>query len=190
MVGASTANDATGFGGIINYGTISIGDGRTLGAQTITNYNLLEVGADATVRVTTNQLSNNGTINVADGGSIDTEGGFLNLAGSILNFNGTGSLTANAGSAEILNRGEFNVLGGEVTVTGNNFNNEKTLKLTGGDVSGIGTLTNTATGTVQVNAGRTLSLGTFTSTAGGSATGSGTIIASTSINLGAGSYST
>nr|WP_246591735.1 autotransporter-associated beta strand repeat-containing protein [Aminobacter anthyllidis] len=147
----------------------------------------MNVASGATLETTNGGFVNNGTVNVADTGTVSAAGGWTNETGATLNFNGRGTLSG--GWGQFVNRGTVNVKNGDVTASNVTFNNNGTLSLTGGNLTGIGELTNGTGGSIDIGAGRTLSLATLTST-GGSATGAGTIEASTAFNFNAGSYAT
>lgn len=185
--GATAADDVTGITTLTNYGTTTIGAGRTLSAQTINNAaGTISIGTGATLKGIGNTLNNNAVIDVGVGGSVIDAGAINNQGGGTINFNGpTGSAVLSAGQG-INNDGQIKVLGGDVAVTGDiNNQNNGTLSLTGGNMTGIGTLTNSGTATVNVAAGYNLGVGTFTMT-GGSVTGTGSITATTAFNLSAG----
>ncbi|KFC72719.1 Outer membrane autotransporter barrel domain-containing protein [Bosea sp. LC85] len=185
--GATAADDVTGITTFTNHGATSIGTGRTLSAQTISNgAGTITIAAGATLRGTGNTLNNNAVIDVGVGGSVIDAGAINNQGGGTINFNGPiGTAVLSAGQG-INNDGQIKVLGGDVAVTGDISNqNNGTLSLTGGNMSGIGTLTNSGTATVNVTAGYDLGVGTFTMT-GGSVTGTGTLTATTAFNLSAG----
>jgi autotransporter-associated beta strand protein len=189
VTGATAANDATGITTLTNYGTIAIGAGRTLSAQTINNYgSSISVGAGATLQGVGNTLNNNAVIDVGAGGAIVDVGAVNNLAGGTINFNGpTGTATLSSGTNSIVNDGSIKVLGGNVAVTGDITNqNSGVLTLTGGNMTGVGTLTNSGSASVNIGAGYNLGVGTF-NVYGGTVTGTGTITASTAINLSGGS---
>lgn len=187
VTGSTAADDVTGITTFANYGSTTIGAGRTLSAQSINNAaGSISIGAGATLRGTGNTLNNNAVIDVGVGGSVIDAGAINNQGGGTINFNGpTGTAVLSAGQG-INNDGQIKVLGGDVAVTGDiNNQNNGTLSLTGGNMTGIGTLTNSGTATVNVAAGYNLGVGTFTM-AGGSVTGTGSITATTAFNLSAG----
>ncbi|WP_210419058.1 autotransporter-associated beta strand repeat-containing protein [Bradyrhizobium sp. NAS80.1] len=189
VTGATAANDATGITTLTNYGAIAIGAGRTLSAQTINNNgSTISIGAGATLQGVGNTLNNNAVIDVGAGGAIVDAGAVNNLGGGTINFNGpTGTATLSSGTNSIVNDGNIKVLGGNVAVTGDIINqNNGVLTLTGGNMTGVGTLTNSGSAIVNIGAGYNLGVGTF-NVYGGSVTGTGTITASTAINLSSGS---
>jgi autotransporter-associated beta strand protein len=189
VTGATAANDATGITTLTNYGAITIGAGRTLSAQAINNNgSTISIGAGATLQGIGNTLNNNAVIDVGAGGAIVDAGAVNNLGGGTINFNGpTGTATLSSGTNSIFNDGKIKVLGGNVAVTGDITNqNNGLLTLTGGNMTGVGTLTNSGSAIVNVGAGYNLGVGTF-NVYGGSVTGTGTITASTAINLSGGS---
>ena len=175
-VGAGVA--VTNVGALINNNAITIGVGGLLAAATIDNNGggTIDVGDNATLQGTANTLNNSGTINVGTGGTITDAGDINNLGTGIINFNGTaGTATLNSGTLTITNVGDINVNGaGSVAVTGNLSNNTGgTLDLIGGDMTGIGTLTNT--GVITVASGLTLGSTTTGNNAGGVITLNGTL---------------
>ncbi len=185
--GASSANNARSIYDLKNYGLVTVDTARSLSLDMGTNFATMNVGSAATLETTNGGFVNNGTVNVADTGTVSAAGGWTNETGATLNFNGRGTLSG--GWGQFVNRGTVNVKNGDVTASNVTFNNSGTLSLTGGNLTGIGELTNGTGGTIDIGAGRTLSLATLTST-GGSATGAGTIEASTAFNFNAGSYAT
>ncbi|MBT1158020.1 autotransporter-associated beta strand repeat-containing protein [Aminobacter anthyllidis] len=185
--GASAANNARSIYDLKNYGLVTVDTGRSLSLDMGTNFATMNVASGATLETTNGGFVNNGTVNVADTGTVSAAGGWTNETGATLNFNGRGTLSG--GWGQFVNRGTVNVKNGDVTASNVTFNNNGTLSLTGGNLTGIGELTNGTGGSIDIGAGRTLSLATLTST-GGSATGAGTIEASTAFNFNAGSYAT
>lgn len=189
VTGATPANDVSGITTLTNYGGIVIGAGRTLSAQSINNYgSTISIGAGATLMGVGNTLNNNAVIDVGAGGAIVDAGAVNNLGGGTINFNGpTGTATLSSGTNSIVNDGNIKVLGGNVAVTGDITNqNTGALKLTGGNMTGVGTLTNSGSATINIGAGYNLGVGTL-NVYGGSVTETGTITASTAINLSGGS---
>ncbi|MDH4986713.1 autotransporter-associated beta strand repeat-containing protein [Aminobacter anthyllidis] len=185
--GASAANNARSIYDLKNYGLVTVDTGRSLSLDMGTNFATMNIGSAATLETTNGGFVNNGTVNVADTGTVSAAGGWTNETGATLNFNGRGTLSG--GWGQFVNRGTVNVKNGDVTASNVTFNNNGTLSLTGGNLTGIGELTNGTGGSIDIGAGRTLSLATLTSS-GGSATGAGTIEASTAFNFNAGSYAT
>ncbi|WP_432285537.1 autotransporter-associated beta strand repeat-containing protein [Aminobacter sp. BA135] len=185
--GASSANNARSIYDLKNYGLVTVDTGRSLSLDMGTNFATMNVASGATLETTNGGFVNNGTVNVADTGTVSAAGGWTNETGSTLNFNGRGTLSG--GWGQVVNRGTVNVKAGDVSASNVTFSNSGKLSLTGGNLTGIGALTNGSGGTIDISAGRTLSLATLTST-GGDATGAGIIEASTAFNLEAGSYAT
>ncbi|MBE1206449.1 autotransporter-associated beta strand repeat-containing protein [Aminobacter carboxidus] len=185
--GASSANNARSIYDLKNYGLVTVDTGRSLSLDMGTNFATMNIASAATLETTNGGFLNNGTVNVADTGTVNAAGGWTNETGAALNFNGRGTLSG--GWGQFVNRGSVNVKAGDVTASNVTFSNNGTMSLTGGNLTGIGELTNGAGGTIDISAGRTLSLATLTSS-GGSATGAGTIDASTAFNFNAGSYAT
>lgn len=181
------AGDATGFTRIINAGgTINIGDGNTLSAGAIFNSGQINLGAQAVLHGTGNTLNNDATINVGIDGIVMDNGDINNNAAGIINFNGPGGtakLSPGAGY-NVNNSGQLKVLGGDVDVQMSNINNQNngSVSLTGGDMFGVSTLTNSGTATLNIGAGRKLSLQTLAFN-GGTISGAGSIEAATSFNL-------
>ncbi|WP_436123596.1 autotransporter-associated beta strand repeat-containing protein [Aminobacter sp. LjRoot7] len=186
--GASAANNARSIYDLKNYGLVTVDTGRSLSLDMGTNFATMNIASGATLETTNGGFVNNGTVNVADTGTVSAAGGWTNETGSTLNFNGRGTLSG--GWGQFVNHGTVNVKAGDVTASNVTFDNTGgRLSLSGGNLTGIGELTNGAGGTIDISTGRTLSLATLTST-GGNATGTGTIEASTAFNFNAGSYAT
>jgi len=192
IAGSTSAGDASGLYDIQNYGTVSIGAGRTLSTQTVNNRGTVEIGAGSTWKTSFSNIHNYGTVNVATGGIIYSEGGYNNYGGSVLNFNGTGSIGTAADWGMLYNPGQINVKNGDVIATGALaddaiVSNEQggAISLTGGNFTGVATLNNKDTATITVASGYNLGVGTL-NFSGGSATGAGTITASTALNFSAG----
>lgn len=185
--GSTAANDAKAIHDLQNYGLVTLGASRWLSLGNGTNYATINVGSGAKLEATYGTFDNRGTINVADQGVVDGGAGFYNHAGSVLNLNGTATVKASWGA--FVNMGGFNVNNGDVVSSGV-FENQNggALSLSGGSLSGVSELINRTGGLIDIAAGRKLSVGTFTG-AGGSATGAGTIEASSAFNLDSGSFS-
>ncbi|WP_157632781.1 autotransporter-associated beta strand repeat-containing protein [Hoeflea sp. 108] len=183
--GSTAANDAKAIHDLQNYGLVTLGASRWLSLGAGTNYATINIGSGAKLETTYAEFNNRGTINVADQGIIDAGTGFFNYAGSVLNLNGTATVKSSWGA--VTNLGQFNVKNGDVIGAGIFNNDGGTLSLSGGSLSGISELVNRTGATVDIAAGRKLSVGTFTAL-GGSATGAGTIEASSAFNLDTGSF--
>ncbi|WDZ80295.1 autotransporter-associated beta strand repeat-containing protein (plasmid) [Ensifer adhaerens] len=185
-LGAS--GDATGFTSLSNAGgTITIGDGNTLSAGTIANFSggRITLGVGSVLFGTGNTLNNDATIDVGTDGVVMDNGDINNNAGGIINFNGPGGTAQlSPGTGNVNNSGRINVVGGDVDVRMSNINNQGNglVSLTGGDMFGVSTLTNSGTATLNIAAGRKLSLQTLAFN-GGTISGAGTIEATNAFNL-------
>ncbi|WP_379062495.1 autotransporter-associated beta strand repeat-containing protein [Mesorhizobium sp. UC74_2] len=181
------SDSATGFTSLNNAGgTINIGEENTLSAVTIFNSGQINLAARAVLFGTGNTLNNNSTINVGTDGVVMDNGDINNNVSGIINFNGPGGtakLSPGVGYS-VNNTGAINVVSGDVDAQMSNINNQGTgsISLTGGNMSGVSTLTNSDTATLNVAAGRKLSLGTLTFN-GGTISGTGTIEAANGFNL-------
>ncbi|MDW6023142.1 autotransporter-associated beta strand repeat-containing protein [Mesorhizobium sp. BAC0120] len=183
-----SAGDATGFSTITNAGVINVGDGNTLSSGTISNAGgaTINLGIGAVLFGTGNTLNNDATVNVGTDGVVMDNGDINNNASGIINFNGPGGtaiLSPGAGYS-VNNSGQIKVLGGDVDVQMSNINNQGngSVSLTGGDMFGVSTFTNSDTATLNVSAGRKLSVQILNFN-GGTITGTGTIEAANAINL-------
>ncbi|QEL26192.1 autotransporter outer membrane beta-barrel domain-containing protein [Bosea sp. F3-2] len=189
MLALGAAGNATGFTSLNNAGgTINIGDGNMLSAGTIWNAGggIINLGTGATLFGTGNTLNNDATINVGTDGVVMDNGDINNNAGGIINFNGPGGtaiLSPGAGY-NVNNSGQIKVLGGDVDVQTSNINNQGngSVSLTGGDMFGVSTFTNSGAATLNIGAGRKLSLQILAFN-GGSISGTGTIEAANAFNL-------
>lgn len=186
VTGADASGDVSGITTLTNYGTISVGSGRTLSAATIGNAGTISLADAAVLFGTGNTLNNGGTINVGTNGIVMDNGNINNNPGGFINFNGPGGtaiLSPGAGYA-VNNSGTINVVGGDVNVQMSPINNQNNgmLSLTGGDMFNVSTLENSDTATINVGAGRKLSL-QILNLNGGSVTGTGTIEAANSFNI-------
>ncbi|MFD9902102.1 autotransporter-associated beta strand repeat-containing protein, partial [Mesorhizobium sp. NPDC059025] len=181
------SDSANGFTSLNNAGgTINIGEENTLSAVTIFNSGQINLAARAVLFGTGNTLNNNSTINVGTDGVVMDNGDINNNVSGIINFNGPGGtakLSPGVGYS-VNNTGAINVVSGDVDAQMSNINNQGTgsISLTGGNMSGVSTLTNSDTATLNVAAGRKLSLGTLTFN-GGTISGTGTIEAANGFNL-------
>ncbi|MEZ2407233.1 autotransporter-associated beta strand repeat-containing protein [Bosea sp. RCC_152_1] len=183
------AGNATGFTSLNNAGgTINIGDGNMLSAGTIWNAGggIINLGTGATLFGTGNTLNNDATINVGTDGVVMDNGDINNNAGGIINFNGPGGtaiLSPGAGY-NVNNSGQIKVLGGDVDVQTSNINNQGngSVSLTGRDMFGVSTFTNSGAAILNIGAGRKLSLQILAFN-GGSISGTGTIEAANAFNL-------
>lgn len=121
----TTSGDVSGITTLTQNGSglITISDGDTLEAQTITvaaGSAGLAIGAGSTLSGLGNTLNNSATINVASGGTIMDAGAINNLASGIINYADGGSMFADAdssGDEGISNLGTLNLNGGALSVT-------------------------------------------------------------------------
>lgn len=169
-------------------GTVNIGEEDVLFVSTISNYigGSINLSAKSALFSTGTVLDNDSTINVATDGSVSADGDLNNNAAGIINFNGPGGvakLSSGIGKS-VNNSGQIKVLGGDVNVLQSAVNNQGngSVSLTGGNMLGVTTFTNSDTATLNVAAGRKLSLQTLAFN-GGTVSGAGTIEAATSFNL-------
>ncbi|HEV7322669.1 MAG TPA: autotransporter-associated beta strand repeat-containing protein [Ensifer sp.] len=182
------AGNATGFTSLSNAGgTITIGDGNMLSAGTIANFSggRITLGVGSVLFGTGNTLNNDATIDVGTDGVVMDNGDINNNAAGIINFNGPGGTAQlSPGTNNVNNNGQINVVGGDVNVTMSNINNQGNglVSLTGGNMFGVSTLTNSGTATLNIAAGRKLSLQTLAFN-GGTVSGTGTIEAASAFNL-------
>ncbi len=182
------AGDVTGITNLNNAGgTITVGDGNTLSAGTIANFwgGRISLGVGSVLFGTGNTLNNDATIDVGTGGVVMDNGDINNNAAGIINFNGPGGTAQlSPGTNNVNNSGQINVVGGDVDVRMSNITNQGNgwVSLTGGDMFGVSTLTNSGTATLNIAAGRKLSLQALAFN-GGTISGAGTIEATNAFNL-------
>src|SRR5262252_4363646 len=174
-----TGGDFTGITTLTNSSTAAVGvnvaAGRTLSAGSVVNNAGATIANDGTLSA--NTITNNANGTITSTGALTTTAGLTNSG--IVNAQGTIS-----GPIVNQNAGSFTVTG---NLAGNNTfdnNDTATLKVTGGDFTGITTLTNSSTAAVGVNvaAGRTLSAGSVVNNAGATIANDGTLSANTITN--------
>ena len=188
--GATLVLDESGGTTIANVnnagGTVTINDESVLSASTISNYGSMNVGAKAALFSTGASLDNDSTINVGTEGLVSADGDINNNAGGIINFDSPGGVAKlSAGiNKSVNNSGRINVIRGDVSLVQSPVNNQGNgqISLTGGNMIGVTTFTNSGTATLDVAAGRKLSVGSLVFN-GGTISGTGTIEATSNFNL-------
>jgi fibronectin-binding autotransporter adhesin len=123
------------------------------GQMTLVNSGTINANQSAGITIAANGgITNTGTLEATGGATLA-----LSSTGNIVNTGGT--IAANAGTVQVTNS---SVSGGAVTLTG-----ASTLQLNNGTIHGGSTLTNSATGTIEIVAGTNDLGGTINNSAGG-----------------------
>ncbi len=149
-------------------GNITISAGRTLSATGINNNQGAIINNSGTL-ISTGGFANNGTLNSNAATSVVNGGLDNGFHGTVNARNQINGAISNSTSSSL-----FTVVG-DLAVN-SSFSNSGQLVVSGGDLSGVTSLTNDFGGTVSVSAGRTLTaLAGVTNGFGATVTGAGTI---------------